>query len=105
MTTFFKKNILEVVSTVYTAFTSSDGTVSFTKVPFGFYNITVNYTLNSGLYEEIVYDGRNNPADEVEFKRWLTPSTAGAFIGMSLFSVLLLIAAFFIYKRRQSKNE
>ncbi|MFW9825660.1 MAG: LamG-like jellyroll fold domain-containing protein, partial [Candidatus Thorarchaeota archaeon] len=61
-------HILEVGSTVYTDFTSSDGTVSFTKVPFGFYNITVNYTLNSGLYEEIVYDGRLNPLDEVEFK-------------------------------------
>jgi len=42
---------------------------------------------------------------DVEFKRWITPSTSGAFIGMSLFSVLLLIAAFFFYKRRQSKNE
>ncbi|MFX1454556.1 MAG: LamG-like jellyroll fold domain-containing protein [Promethearchaeota archaeon] len=61
-------HILEVGSTIYTEYTSSDGTVSFTKVPFGFYNITVNYTLNSGLYEEIVFDGRINPSDEVEFK-------------------------------------
>ncbi len=61
-------HILEVGSTTYTEYTASDGTVSFTKVPFGFYNITVNYTLNSGLYENIVYDGRINPADEVEFK-------------------------------------
>jgi len=42
---------------------------------------------------------------DVEFKRWLTPSKSGAFIGMSLFSVLLLIGSFFFYKRRQSKNE
>jgi len=42
---------------------------------------------------------------DVEFKRWVTPSTSGAFIGMSLFSVLLLIGAYFFYKRRQSKNE
>ena len=42
---------------------------------------------------------------DVEFKRWITPSTSGAFIGMSLFSVLLLIGAYFFYKRRQSKNE
>jgi hypothetical protein len=61
-------HILEVGSTVYTDFTLSDGSVSFTKVPFGFYNITVNYTLTSGLYEEIVYDGRTEPAGEVEFK-------------------------------------
>ncbi|MHA2306030.1 MAG: LamG-like jellyroll fold domain-containing protein, partial [Candidatus Hodarchaeales archaeon] len=61
-------HILEVGSTVYTDITSSDGTVSFTGVPFGFYNITANYTLTSGLYEEIVYDSRAGPAGEVEFK-------------------------------------
>ncbi len=54
-------------------------------------------------FEEVTFGPHR--ADEVEFKRWLTPSTSGAFIGMSLFSVLLLIAAFFFYKRRQSKNE
>ena len=53
-------------------------------------------------FEEVTFGPHG---DNVEFKRWLTPSTAGAFIGMSLFSVLLLIAAFFFYKRRQSKNE
>jgi len=61
-------HILEVDSTTYTDFTSSDGTVSFTRVPFGFYNISVNYTLVSGLYEEVVYDGRSQPGEEVEFK-------------------------------------
>jgi hypothetical protein len=61
-------HILEVGTTTYTSLTQSDGTVSFTKVPFGFYNISVNYTLNSGLYEEIVYDGRSGPSGEVEFK-------------------------------------
>ena len=61
-------HILEVGSTTYTDFTQSDGTVSFSKVPFGFYNISVNYTLVSGLYEEIVYDSRSGPSGEVEFK-------------------------------------
>ncbi|MFW9784968.1 MAG: LamG-like jellyroll fold domain-containing protein, partial [Candidatus Heimdallarchaeota archaeon] len=46
-------HILEVGSTTYTDLTGSDGTVSFSKVPFGFYNISVNYTLVSGLYEEV----------------------------------------------------
>lgn len=55
-------------STTYTDYTSLDGSVSFTGVPFGFYNITANYTLTSGLYEEFVYDGRDEPAGEVEFK-------------------------------------
>ncbi|MFX1344471.1 MAG: LamG-like jellyroll fold domain-containing protein [Promethearchaeota archaeon] len=61
-------HILEVGSTTYTEYTSSEGTVSFTGVPFAFYNITVNYTTYSGSYEEIVYDGRTEPAGEVEFK-------------------------------------
>ncbi|MFX0008605.1 MAG: carboxypeptidase-like regulatory domain-containing protein, partial [Candidatus Hermodarchaeota archaeon] len=61
-------DILEVDGVQYTEYSSSDGTVSFTKVPFGFYNITVNYTLNSGLYEEVVYDSRVQPPGEVEFK-------------------------------------
>jgi hypothetical protein len=61
-------DILEVDGVPYTEYSSLDGTVSFTKVPFGFYNITVNYTLNSGLYEEVVYDSRIQPPGEVEFK-------------------------------------
>ncbi|MFX1394384.1 MAG: ABC transporter permease [Promethearchaeota archaeon] len=43
--------------------------------------------------------------DSPEFRRWLTPSTSGALIGMLLFSTLQLIAAYLLYKRRQSKNE
>ncbi|MFW9818505.1 MAG: LamG-like jellyroll fold domain-containing protein [Candidatus Thorarchaeota archaeon] len=61
-------HILKKDGKTYTDFTLSDGTVAFTKVPFGFYNISVNYTLNSGLYEEIVYDSRVQPPGEVEFK-------------------------------------
>lgn len=46
-------------------------------------------------------DEKGNP----EFTRWLTPSIAGALIGMILFSAVFLIAAYLFYKRRQSKNE
>ncbi len=60
-------HILEVDGTPYTANTLSDGSVSFTKVPFGFYNISVNYTLVSGLYEAIVFSGESDPG-WVEFK-------------------------------------
>ncbi len=59
-------HILEVDSTTYTDYTLSDGTVSFTRVPFGFYNITVNYTISSG--EAIVYDSRDEIDGEVNFK-------------------------------------
>ena len=61
-------HILEVDGTPYTEYTLLDGTVSFTKVPFGFYYISVNYTLNSGLYEEVVYDSRIQPPGQIEFK-------------------------------------
>jgi len=61
-------HILEVGSTTYTEYTSSEGTVSFIGVPFAFYNITVNFTTYSDSYEEIVYDSRDEPAGEVEFK-------------------------------------
>ena len=61
-------HILEVDGTPYTDYTLSDGSVSFTKVPFGSYNITVNYTLVSELYEETFYDSREIPMGDVDFK-------------------------------------
>jgi len=41
----------------------------------------------------------------VEFKQWITPSVIDALNGMLIFSGIFLIAAYIIYKRRQSKNE
>lgn len=71
-------HILEIGGTPYTDYTGSDGTVSFTKVPFGFYNITANYTLNSGLYEQVVYDSRDLPGGDVEFKGLVVSTTINA---------------------------
>lgn len=71
-------HILEIGGIPYTDITGSDGTVSFTKVPFGFYNITANYTLNSGLYEEVVYDSRTIPGGDVEFKGLVVSTTINA---------------------------
>ncbi|MFX1278109.1 MAG: LamG domain-containing protein [Promethearchaeota archaeon] len=61
-------HILTLDSTTYTKFTLTDGSVEFLKVPFGSYNITVNYTLYNGLDERIVYDSRSGPGGEVEFE-------------------------------------
>jgi len=61
-------HILNIDGADYTQLTSSDGTVAFSKVPFNFYNISVNYTTYSGSYEKVVYDSRNEPVGEVEFK-------------------------------------
>ena len=53
----------------FTQNSSADGTVVFTGVPFGEYNITTNYTLNSVTYkEEYVYDSRMLLNGQVEFK-------------------------------------
>jgi hypothetical protein len=61
-------HILTLDSNTYTQFTLSDGSTEFSKVPFGFYNVTVNYTLYNGLDEKIVYDSRSGPGGELEFK-------------------------------------
>ena len=53
----------------FTQISSADGIVVFTGVPFGNYNITTNYTLDSVTYiEEYVYDSRALLDGEVEFK-------------------------------------
>jgi hypothetical protein len=60
-------HILTVGITPYTEDTLSDGTVEFAKVPFGAYNITVNYTTTSGSFEKVVYDSRLTPGADVDF--------------------------------------
>jgi len=60
-------HILTRDSTPYTQSTLIDGSVEFIKVPFGSYNITVNYTLYNGLDEKIVYDSRLGPGGELNF--------------------------------------
>jgi hypothetical protein len=52
---------------VFTQNTSSTGSIVFSGVPFGKYNITANYTLNSGLYEKVVYDSRTEVDGELDF--------------------------------------
>ncbi|KKL94109.1 hypothetical protein LCGC14_1867970, partial [marine sediment metagenome] len=61
-------DILTMKGTPYTQNTLFDGTVSFNNVPFASYNITVNYTLNSGKYENVVYNSSNTADGEVQFK-------------------------------------
>ena len=52
---------------VFTQTTGPTGSVVFSGVPFGKYNITANYTLNSGLYEKVVYDSRTEVDGELDF--------------------------------------
>ena len=67
--------------------------------------ITASLDMPDPRFETVSF-GRPDPnANNPEFKRWITPSASGALTGMIFYSVLLLIAAFLLYKRRQSKNE
>ncbi|MFX1258205.1 MAG: ABC transporter permease [Promethearchaeota archaeon] len=66
--------------------------------------ITASLDMPDPRYEEVSF-GPRDEEDPVEFKRWLTPSESGALIGMFLFSIIFLIVALLIYKKRQSKNE
>ncbi len=65
--------------------------------------ISASLDMPAPRYEDITFGPHGT--DDVEFRQWLTPSKQDAFMGMTLFSVIPLVAAFFIYKIRQSKNE
>ncbi len=42
--------------------------------------------------------------DERVFRQWVTPSETGGFWGIVIYSVILLGSAYFIYRRKQSKE-
>ena len=67
----------------FTQNTDENGYTAFTDVPFGEYNITVNYTLQSGLHEAIVYDSRTIVNGEIEF--------VGLFTNVTLYTDLWTI--------------
>jgi ABC-type transport system involved in multi-copper enzyme maturation permease subunit len=43
--------------------------------------------------------------EPIFYKNWLTPTGTAAFIGMVIYICTFLTLAYFLYKRRQSKNE
>ena len=43
--------------------TEEDGSASFSNVPYGLYNVTVNYTLSYSGLEEVMYDSRSVPEE------------------------------------------
>ena len=59
--------LLNIAGSTYTV-SDSNGVAEFSNVPYGTYNVTVNYSIASGLYEQVVYDGSLLPNAEVEFK-------------------------------------
>ncbi len=51
-------------------------------------------------YREITF----GPMSERAFRSWTTPSAEGMIIGVIIYSTLLLISAFLIYRRKQAKT-
>jgi len=66
------------ISGITSIITDSNGEVVFSRVLFGKYNITVNYTLISELYENVVYDSRDEIDAELEFKGLVVDTTVYA---------------------------
>ncbi len=62
------------MSGITSILTDSNGEAVFSRVIFGKYNITVNYTLISGLYENVVYDS-SAVGGELEFKGLFVDTT------------------------------
>jgi len=48
--------------------------------------------------------GDNGEMQTTTFLQWITPSEIVAFIGMLIYSILFITLAYFLYRRRQSKN-
>ncbi|KKM75541.1 hypothetical protein LCGC14_1389210, partial [marine sediment metagenome] len=55
--------------------TSSSGSVEFTKIPYGKYNITISYTLSSGLNKTVVYNTSKTVGGELDFQGLFYAST------------------------------
>ncbi len=47
--------------------------------------------------------GGPHAIDAPSIMQWLTPSVGGAIIGMLIYSAILLVAAYFLFRRRQQK--
>jgi ABC-type transport system involved in multi-copper enzyme maturation permease subunit len=54
------------------------------------------------IYLDLQPPGTGEP---ITFKQWLTPTIPASLLGMAIYISIFLILAYFLYKRRQSKNE
>ena len=59
--------ILDLDGSTYVV-SDTTGVAEFSGVPYSVYNITVNYTIASGLYEQVVYDSSALTNAEVDFR-------------------------------------
>ena len=66
--------------------------------------ITGSLSIPNPRYIEITMPAPGT-GEFVTFTQWLTPTELAALIGMLIYICVLLVSAYFIYQRRQSKSE
>jgi hypothetical protein len=66
--------------------------------------ITGSLSMPDPRYIELTFPGPGG-GDPITFIQWLTPTELNALTGMLIYTGICLVFSYFIYKRRQSKNE
>ncbi|MBN2156166.1 MAG: hypothetical protein JW776_08995 [Candidatus Lokiarchaeota archaeon] len=111
---FFKRTAGSVIVSLLSlliVFTMVQSILQFTGITIEpllfltYYSNIITYTFNmpEERFQELPFGPPSNP-DAQTFYRWITPNELGAGIGLMVYTVVLLIAAYIIYEFRQSKG-
>lgn len=65
--------------------------------------ITQSFAMPTDRFVEGFLGGPHPGGDAPTVMQWITPSVEGAIIGMLIYSAILLVAAYFLFRRRQQK--
>ncbi|MHA1417821.1 MAG: ABC transporter permease [Candidatus Heimdallarchaeaceae archaeon] len=65
--------------------------------------ITQSFAMPTERFVEGFLGGPHPGGDAPTVMQWITPSVEGAIIGMLIYSAILLVAAYFLFRRRQQK--
>ncbi|MBY8999631.1 MAG: ABC transporter permease subunit [Candidatus Heimdallarchaeota archaeon] len=63
--------------------------------------ITQSFAMPTDRFVEGFLGGPHPGVDAPTIMQWITPSIGGAIIGMVIYSAILLVAAYFLFRRRQ----
>ncbi|MHA1199118.1 MAG: hypothetical protein ACTSQF_07195, partial [Candidatus Heimdallarchaeaceae archaeon] len=65
--------------------------------------ITQSFAMPTERFVEGFLGGPHPGGDAPTVMQWITPSVEGAIIGMLIYSAILLVGAYFLFRRRQQK--
>ncbi len=65
--------------------------------------ITQSFAMPTDRFVEGFLGGPHPGGDAPTVMQWITPSVEGAIIGMLIYSAILLVGAYFLFRRRQQK--